>query len=149
MTLITKTFSNINKHDEIAKLDKWGQKSFHTDSNDHSLTLTRGQKILFIFITQILVFLMQLQYSKQNESSIHCTCEAVYQTKYVQSKRLLNFGKYGYGGHADIKCKSFNVPLIRLICNMSPIPIFTKIKQPFALHIFCLVNGFASTVKSE
>ena len=77
---------------------------------------------------------------------IHCTCEAVYQTKYVQSKRLLNFGKYGYGGHADIKCKSFNVPLIRLICNMSPIPIFTKIKQPFALHIFCLVNGFASTV---
>ena len=44
MTLITKTFSNINKHDEIAKLDKWGQKSFHTDSNDHSLTLTRGQK---------------------------------------------------------------------------------------------------------
>ena len=31
----------------------------------------------------------------------------------MQSKWLLYFGKYGYGGHVDIKCKSSNVPLIR------------------------------------
>ena len=32
---------------------------------------------------------------------------------------------------------------------MSPIPIFPKIKQPFALHIFFLVNIFASTVANQ
>ena len=76
----------------------------------------------------------------------HCTCEDVYQKKFVQSKWLLYFGKYGYGGHVDIKCKSFNVPLIRF-----------QMKRQIEVqkcHIFCskllskifLVNIFAGTV---
>ena len=75
-----------------------------------------------------------------------CTCEDVYQKKFVQSKCLLYFGKYGYGGHVDIKCKSFNVPLIRF-----------QMKRQIEVqkcHIFCskllskifLVNIFAGTV---
>ena len=36
-----------------------------------------------------------------------------YQKRYVPSKWLLDFDKYGYGRHVDIKWKSFNVPLIR------------------------------------
>ena len=78
--------------------------------------------------------------------SVHCTCEDVYQTKYVQSKRLLNFGKYGYGGHITYQSDEGHIERFAFDVCMSSIPIFTKIKQPFALHIFCLVNGFASTV---
>ena len=69
----------------------------------------------------------------------HYTSENVYQKKFVQSQWLLYFYKYGYGEHVDIKCKSFNMSLIRF---------------QMKCHIFCskllskifLVNIFAGTV---
>ena len=110
-----------------------------------------------------------------------------YQKRYVPSKWLLDFDKYGYGRHVEIKWNSFHVPLNRfqmkiqiLLSNfekkvwnfwnpflvkitmvnlvfhlksdeghierfsfdvyMSPLPIFTKIKQPFVWHISFLVR---------
>ena len=42
----------------------------------------------------------------------HCTCEDFYQKK-MQRKQLLYFDNYVFGGHVDIKCKSFNVALIK------------------------------------
>ena len=59
---------------------------------------------------------------------------------------MLNFGKYGYGGHITYQSDEGHIERFAFDVCMSSIPIFTKIKQPFALHIFCLVNGFASTV---
>ena len=78
----------------------------------------------------------------------HYTSENVYQKKFVQSQWLLYFYKYGYGEHVDIKCKSFNMPLIRF-----------QLKRQIEVqkcHIFCLklltkiflVNIFAGTVMS-
>ena len=67
----------------------------------------------------------------------------------MQSKRLLYFGKYVYGGHVDIKCKSFIVPLIRFQMKR-------QIKMQ-KCHIFCskllskifLVYIFAGTVHED
>ena len=76
----------------------------------------------------------------------HCTCENVYQKKFVQSKWLLYFGKYGYGGHVDIKCKSFNVPLIRFQMKRQIEVQKCHIFYSKLLSKIFLVNIFAGTV---
>ena len=57
--------------------------------------------------------MLALQLNSKITSVPHFTYEDVLPAKICAKQMVAYFCKYGYGGHKEIKCKSFNVPLIR------------------------------------